>query len=580
MAEIPIRIATRDSLLALAQTIVAAQRLERVGFRPQLIPLKTAGDLELQKPLYEVARMLPQKEGRAFFTRELDAAVAENRADAAVHSFKDLPTERPSGIFGPIFFAEELASDLLLLREGDVVPPQGKGLVIGTSSLRRIHQLGLLFVQAQVVPLRGNLITRLEKLARGDSGINALAVAAAGVVRLQKFAALDEKSYAHFLNPKNLGQVRQQLARFADCSFLLERAWLLPERFFPTAAGQGVLALELRADFYHKHKDSIMAAFPEHSTIASRVHPERQILSDLATGCHAPLGVSVSKLADGKFAISACYAEQSPQKSTDFQCSRWLERRWDGQATPITLELQNRQPIIYWWGTKTPPIQPQLAIVFIRAVEQKILPAELPPQLPENIFVASETAARWLNEKTLPEAVTLYAAGKETAKLLSELFPQNAVCFMGKGFAALLAQIPPTTPLLWLGSKEGLARARRLAEQFPNTDFLAVYENHVLVPQGENIAPDGWHAITSASAAEAFVRWHAAKNSQKPPRLYVFGESAADVLLRHGYAVCHTSEAVDFGGFVRELACDPTLLAERFTGLIPFPGGIRATQAV
>mgnify|MGYP005853759961 CR=1 FL=1 len=203
-------------------------RLETAGFVPRIVSMKAAGDIKLNAPLYAVAAQPGAKEGRAFFTRELDDALLSGRADAAVHSFKDLPTEKVPGIGDPIFFCEEHGSDVLLLGKHIALAPDGAGLVIGTSSLRRIHQLQLVLPRATTVTLRGNVITRLEKLLAGDDGINSILIASAGLRRLTGFAELPESKYAHLVPPAVLEHIRRELARLAASKAARERAIELP----------------------------------------------------------------------------------------------------------------------------------------------------------------------------------------------------------------------------------------------------------------------------------------------------------------------------------------------------------------
>ncbi|HMY11146.1 MAG TPA: hypothetical protein PKC74_05965, partial [Turneriella sp.] len=263
-----ITLASRDSLLALTQTIEAAMRLEAAGFAPRIVSMKTAGDIKLNAPLYSVAQQSGNKEGRAFFTRELDDALLSGRADAAVHSFKDLPTEKVPGIGEPYFFCEEHGSDVLLLGEKTVMSTDGAGLVIGTSSLRRIHQLQLVLPAARTVTLRGNVITRLEKLLAGENEINAILIAAAGLRRLTAFAEVPENRYAHLVVPAALEHIRRELARLAASEAARARAIELPERYFPTAPGQGVLALQLSAEAEARYSGAVAAVYAEHQQIA------------------------------------------------------------------------------------------------------------------------------------------------------------------------------------------------------------------------------------------------------------------------------------------------------------------------
>lgn len=563
MSEREILLASRDSLLALAQTVEAAIRLEAAGFTPRIVSMKTAGDIRLSAPLYAVARQAGNKEGRAFFTRELDEALLSGQADAAVHSFKDLPTEKIPGIGEPLFFGEENGSDVLLFAANTKLKSDGAGLVIGTSSLRRIHQLQLILPQAKTVNLRGNLITRLEKLLAHENGINAILIATAGLKRLTEFAKLSEQKYAHLLTPGTLEHIRRELARFAACNAARMRMIELPERYFPTAPGQGVLALQLAKAAEARYADKIAAVFSEHQQIARRVMKERRIMSELMTGCHAPLGVSA--LRDKEERIAACYSRKCTTEPVSFAESVWFEREKDADCAAFAEQLKLPPKQIFWWGLKAPPQQTELPLQFIAAVKQQRLAVNYSGALPEAVFVASPLAAEWLCAHEELKRLPLYAAGAETAESIRTLIPEaNVVHTAGKGFAAVLATLKKQNlQLLWIGSADGEARARKAAEHFPATRFLPVYKNLPVVPPNFDCDRRALHVLTSAVAADAWVSW--AKDLRRDDLLACcFGHSAADVVRAAGLPVYAVSEAHDFTTLVRELQGDPSLLRERW----------------
>ncbi|GAB4431201.1 MAG: hypothetical protein OHK0011_14040 [Turneriella sp.] len=558
-----ITLASRDSLLALTQTIEAAMRLEAAGFAPRIASMKTAGDIKLNAPLYAVAQQSGSKEGRAFFTRELDDALLSGRADAAVHSFKDLPTEKVPGIGEPVFFCEEHGSDVLLLGAGTSLSCDGTGLVIGTSSLRRIHQLQLVLPKALTVTLRGNLITRLEKLLASENGINAILIAAAGLKRLTGFARLPEQKYAHLLTQAALEHVRRELARLAASEAALAKMMELPERYFPTAPGQGVLALQLSAAAEARFGKEVAGIFTEHEQIARRVMQERRIMTELMTGCHAPLGVSA--LRDNDRRIVACYSRKSTTEPLSFADSVWFERQPDSDSAALAQELKLPRTQILWWGFKAPPEESGLPLQFVPAVEQKPLNLQWSGTLPEAVFVASPRAAEWLGTQEQLRKLPLYAAGPETAESIRSMMPEALVLQgNGKGFASVLATLTgQNLHLLWIGSSDGEARARSAAQNFPATRFLPVYKNLPVVPHHLKADKEALHVITSAVAAESFVRW-AATTSNRDLQICCFGDSAADVVIAAGLTVYALSEARDFATLIRELKGDTTLLRERW----------------
>ena len=170
-----LRIGTRSSRLACAQAELLKQYLEsrHPHLRVSLVKMKTEGDRILDKKLDEIG-------GKGLFVKELDAALAQGRTDLSVHSLKDMPFEENADypILG--YSKREIPFDALVLRQGfariDLNQP------IGTSSPRRSVQLPNIYPGCQIKSVRGNILTRLEKLDRGEYG--ALVLAAAGLVRL------------------------------------------------------------------------------------------------------------------------------------------------------------------------------------------------------------------------------------------------------------------------------------------------------------------------------------------------------------------------------------------------------------
>ena len=201
-------IASRESRLAIWQSEFVRHRLRQLhpGCEVGILGLTTRGDQILDVTLAKIG-------GKGLFVKELETALAEGRADIAVHSAKDVPMELPEGFVLAAIGAREDPRDCLVSREFPRLEDLPEGSVVGTSSLRREAQLRERFPKLRVRPLRGNLDTRLAKLDRGDYA--AIVLAHAGLKRL------------------GLGH---------RVSSLLE-----PEVSLP-AAGQGALAVECRAE--------------------------------------------------------------------------------------------------------------------------------------------------------------------------------------------------------------------------------------------------------------------------------------------------------------------------------------------
>lgn len=200
-------VGSRESRLAVIQTQLAIQAIRacQPGLEVELLTMKTTGDKILDRTLDQVG-------GKGLFVKELDAALLEGRVDLTVHSSKDLPMETDPRLPLVAFSRRADPRDVLVLPAG--VTELDPAKPIGCSSLRRQLQLKALFPQMKTAPVRGNVLTRLEKLDRGEYA--ALVLAAAGLQRLG-------------------------LAGRVSRYFSVEE--MLP------AAGQGILAVQARADF-------------------------------------------------------------------------------------------------------------------------------------------------------------------------------------------------------------------------------------------------------------------------------------------------------------------------------------------
>lgn len=239
-------IATRGSQLALAQARWVAARLAELapGLAVELNIIKTTGDKILDVPLAQVG-------GKGLFVKEIEDALLEGRAGLAVHSMKDVPSELPPGLMLAAVSQREDARDVLVTRRGlglETVPQGGR---VGTSSLRRQAQLLALRPDLIMVPLRGNVETRLKKL--DSENLDAVVLAAAGINRL---GLKDVKFFA------------------------LEPAVMLP------AVGQGALGLECRQDDAPL-RDLVQAL--DHPPTAQAVAAERGFLARLEGGCQVPI---------------------------------------------------------------------------------------------------------------------------------------------------------------------------------------------------------------------------------------------------------------------------------------------------
>ena len=241
-----VRIGTRGSQLALrqAEAVAAGLRHAWPGLSVELVSIRTSGDRLATAHLADVG-------GKGLFVMEIDDALRDGRVDLAVHSLKDLPGERPAGLVLAAFPPREDPRDVLVAPRPTGVASLPPGARVGTSSLRRSVQLLALRADLSLLPIRGNVDTRLRKLHAGE--YDAIVLAAAGLRRL---GALDERAS------------------------VLELDDMLP------AVGQGTLAVEAREDDASTRKLAEALTDPETRTATLA---ERAFLEAIGGSCTTPL---------------------------------------------------------------------------------------------------------------------------------------------------------------------------------------------------------------------------------------------------------------------------------------------------
>lgn len=235
-----IKIGTRDSELALWQANTVKTKLERLGYKTKLVPVKSTGDLVLDKPLYELGIT-------GIFTKTLDIAMHNGTIDIAVHSMKDVPTSLPKNIVQAAVLERANVEDILVHNGLEFLNTTG---IIATGSLRRKAQWLNKYPSHRVVDLRGNVNTRLQKLA--DNNWNGAIFARAGLERIN-------------LKPEN--------------HIILD--WMIPA---PAQGAMVVVAME-EDDFSIKATSNLNH---KHTEICTRI--ERDFLKELEGGCTAPIG--------------------------------------------------------------------------------------------------------------------------------------------------------------------------------------------------------------------------------------------------------------------------------------------------
>jgi hydroxymethylbilane synthase len=248
-----VRIGTRASTLARTQSALIADALSQAtGRRTELVLIRTEGDLSL-KPLVTIG-------GTGVFVSALRDALLRGEIDLAVHSLKDLPTAPPDGITLAAVPTREDPRDVVVARDGLTLAELPAGAQVGTGAPRRASQIAALGLGVEVVGVRGNIDTRLDKVASGK--IDAVVVALAGLARI---------------------------GRADEATEVLDPLQMLP------APGQGALAVECRADA--ELHDMVRRALDDPLTRAC-VTAERTLLAELEAGCAAPVG-ALAEVAEG-----------------------------------------------------------------------------------------------------------------------------------------------------------------------------------------------------------------------------------------------------------------------------------------
>jgi hydroxymethylbilane synthase len=241
-----LKIGTRASKLAVTQSEWVRGRIlaQHPNIRVELVRIKTKGDRIVDSPLSRIG-------GKGLFVKEIEDALLTGKVDLAVHSMKDVPGELPEGLSVAVFPEREESGDAFVSSRYKKMEELPKGASVGTGSLRRSAQLLSLRPDLKIIPIRGNVDTRLKKLDSG--GFDAIILAAAGLNRLGLGSRI--------------------------------RSVLTPEEIIP-AVGQGALGLEIREDDDHLLE---IIDFLNHKPTYLTVKAERAFLKRLEGGCQVPI---------------------------------------------------------------------------------------------------------------------------------------------------------------------------------------------------------------------------------------------------------------------------------------------------
>ena len=478
MAQAPLKLGTRRSALARAQSGAIARRLEALhpGLDVELVGIDTRGDRITDVPLSQV-------DGKAFFTAEIDAALLAGAVDLTVHSFKDLSLERPGGLVLGAVPRRENPRDIVIFAP-DMLErlKSGAPVRIGSSSPRRAALVPDFLERAlpgnprvQLCELRGNVDTRLRRVRepRGaERQLDGVVLALAGLARL----GADESVGGRALVEGLLAGLPRMLLPLTAC---------------PGAPAQGALAIECRAD--DARTRALLAAIDDAPT-RTAVAAERALLAERGGGCHQRFGATQ---VDVPALGSLLYVREDGEAGADGRSTpRALQLRWTPAVPPPALPPE-RAP---WDGSTEPapaaqPL-PEAAARSARALQSA--PA---------LFVTHRRALPALRPEAVNACPHVWVPGMETWFALAERGVWVEGCTEGLGFGALaplfalpLLQLPAADD--WLVFTHAGAEA-----QWPEGRVIATYAHAAAAagtPPPRGTTHYYWH-----SGAQ-FERWRGA----------------------------------------------------------------------
>jgi hydroxymethylbilane synthase len=260
-----LRIATRKSPLALwqAEHVATLLRGAHAGLEVELKPMSTQGDRIQDRSLAAIG-------GKGLFIKELEVALAEGRADIAVHSMKDVPAEMPQGFLIAAFLARADPRDALLCRRGSTLADLPAGAKLGTSSLRRSAQILAARPDISIEPLRGNVDTRLSRLENG--ALDAIVLACAGLIRLGLESRITTR---------------------------LGAGTMLP------AVGQGAIGIECRSE---DTRTRALVAALDHAATRTALAAERTFARTLGGSCQSPIA-ALARIEADRLTLQGLVAE-------------------------------------------------------------------------------------------------------------------------------------------------------------------------------------------------------------------------------------------------------------------------------
>ena len=499
-------IGTRGSVLALWQANFIKDELAAIGVEAELKIIKTQGDIIQHLRLDKL-------EGKGFFTKELEEELLSGTIDLAVHSHKDLPTTNPPGLIIAAVSEREDPSELLIAHKDCVDPKRRLGLkhnaLVGTSSNRRKAQLLALRPDLEFDDLRGNIITRIQKLR--DEKYDAIMLARAGVHRIN----IDLSEFHVEIIP--------------------------PTEIIPAPA-QGVLAVQIREDnqaLYH------LLQKLHHLPTADTIDIERTVLKQFDAGCHAPLGCYCQKK-DGIYEVwtsNARHSEEFPDRlfvsgSSKDELLKTIQQRYQLQRTfPqqvfISREISETSYFARALGKHKIKVDGQSLI--------RIFPTmhHLDPFILKHadwLFFCSKNAIEnfFALEPRLSKKTQLGVIGRGSEESLRQhgLAPHFSGEHRGidmTGIAEEFAHIAEGQTVVIVRAKDSLETIEKALSETTKVINLPVYETQL----AEEVAKSYADVLifTSPSNAEAYFNFHVVEPGQ---RIICIGNSTARKIETYG----------------------------------------------
>ena len=264
-------VGTRGSKLALVQTNWVVEKLKKAnpGIEFEIKVIKTKGDLVTHLPLHKIG-------DKGLFTKEIEQQLLDKEIDLAIHSMKDMPSTLPEGLKFANVPKREDPRDVLVLKEGySSIDDLPEGAKIGTGSKRRTYQLLKYRPDLEIVPIRGNIDTRIRKIE--DENLHGIVLAAAGLIR----AGLEDKI-----------------------------SYYIPTNIMVPAPAQGALAIEIREN------DTYIAEIVSHikdEMTEIQVQAERGFLTGVNGSCHVPMG-AYCEIKDDNIILTGLYGDEDGEK--------------------------------------------------------------------------------------------------------------------------------------------------------------------------------------------------------------------------------------------------------------------------